>query len=171
MPAYQICTTAGAMSASEPAFSDTAGVTTTDTTAVWTSLGVVGNFTGGQALFARLASVFGSNWFSAGGTIYVGNNHAESQGTALSITTVGAATGVIAKVICHAAAGPYPPTTTTTGAVVSTTAAAGTGITITLGGSLYVEGVAFKVGSTSGAVASFVMTASGASANQRMGVL
>src|SRR4249919_3392585 len=86
---YQICTTAGAMSASEPAFSDTAGVTTTDTTAVWTSLGVVGNFTGGQAPHARLASACASTWFAAGNTVYVGSNHAESQTTAISITPAG----------------------------------------------------------------------------------
>ena len=40
--------------ASEPAFSDTAGTTTTEGTTTWTSLGPVSNFTGGQAPFARL---------------------------------------------------------------------------------------------------------------------
>ena len=86
---YQICTTAGTMGTAEPSFSDTAGVTTTETagTTVWTSLGVVGNFTGGQAPFARLASVFGSSWFAVGNTIYVGNNHAESQTTAITIAS------------------------------------------------------------------------------------
>src|SRR5580765_4498732 len=98
---YQICTTAGAMSASEPTMSDTAGVTTTDTTAVWTSLGVVGNFTGGQAPFARLATVFGTNWFAPGNTAYVGDNHAEAQATGISIAPVGNTSGAISKILCH----------------------------------------------------------------------
>ena len=54
---YQICTTAGtAGNGAEPAFSNTAGTTTADNTVTWTSLGVVGNFTGWQAPHARLAN-------------------------------------------------------------------------------------------------------------------
>ena len=107
-----------------------------------------------------------STWFAAGNTIYVGNNHAESQGTGISITTLGNSAGAIAKVLCHTASGPYPPTTTATGATVSTTVASGTSITLTLGGSLYCEGVAFKAGSTTAGTANFNVTSSGAAANQ-----
>ena len=52
---YQICTTAGTHGRIRAGlFSDTAGTTQTDGTTTWTSLGVVGNFTGGQAPHARL---------------------------------------------------------------------------------------------------------------------
>ena len=51
-----------------------------DGTSVWTSLGPVGNFTGGGAPFARLASAY-IDWFAAGNTIYVGDNHAELPAT------------------------------------------------------------------------------------------
>src|SRR5580765_6606485 len=119
---YQICTTAGAMSASEPSMNDTAGVTTTDTTAVWTSLGVVGNFTGGQAPFARLAAACATNWFAAGNTVYVGDNHAESQATIISFAPTGT-TATIGRILCHNHSGSYPPTALTTGATISTTGA------------------------------------------------
>lgn len=147
---YQICTTAGAMSASEPAFSDTAGVTTTDTTAVWTSLGPVGNFTGGQAPHARLASVFGTNWFASGNTVYVGDNHAETQSTSLNLA---GSSALMARILCHAASGPYPPTTLTTGATLTTTT--GSPIAFTLQGSFYFYGLAFS-GATSGSSGAYI---------------
>ena len=77
---YQIVSTAGTMGASEPAFSDTAGTTTTEGTTTWTSLGAVSNFTGGQAPHARLSNACASTWFAAGNTVYVGDNHAEIAG-------------------------------------------------------------------------------------------
>jgi hypothetical protein len=165
---YQICTTAGAMSASEPAFSDTAGTTTTDTTAVWTSLGPVGSFTGGQAPNARLASACTSTWFVAGNTIYVGDNHAETAGTpGINIATIGGSTGAVAKFICHKAVGPYPPTANdlTTGATISTTGAFA--ISITLSGSAYFSGIAFRpyVGSSTTGT-TFTLTSSASVANQ-----
>ena len=46
----------------------------------WTCLGVVANFTGGQAPHARLANACATTWFAAGNTVYVGDNHAESPG-------------------------------------------------------------------------------------------
>ena len=143
---YQICTTAGAMGASEPAFSDTAGVTTTDTTAVWTSLGVVGNFSGGGAPFARLASACATNWFAAGNTIYVGDNHAESQATAITIIP-GLTISTVGRILCHNHSGSYPPAAPDlmTGATVSTTAAVNISFNPSAGG-IYVYGLAFQVG-------------------------
>src|SRR4249920_2980240 len=84
---YQICTTAGAMSASEPAFSDTAGTTTTDTTAVWTSLGPVANFPAWGAPHARLANSYASTWGAPGNRFWIADNHAETQATALTLNS------------------------------------------------------------------------------------
>lgn len=144
---YQICTTAGTMAASEPSFSDTAGVTTNDGTSVWTSLGVVGNFSGGGAPFARLAGVFGTNWFAAGNTIYVGDNHAESQSTNLSMSSSIGVITLMSKILCHNHSGSYPPSSgnITTGATVATTG--NTSMTFNFGGGTYIYGVTFKAGS------------------------
>ena len=102
---YQICSTAGTLGSSEPAFSDTAGTTTTEGTTTWDKVsGAVGNFTGGQAPHARLLNVFGISWFAAGNTVYVGDNHAESQASATSGGPPGAASQVN-KILCHNHAG------------------------------------------------------------------
>jgi hypothetical protein len=146
---YQICSTAGtAGNGSEPAFSDTAGTTTADNTITWTSLGAVGNFTGGQGPFARIVASFAINWFSEGNTIYVGDNHSESQATQI---TLGPSVSVTtsSKILCHDHLGPYPPAAAnlTTGAVVATDSA---GASIVLGasgpGTLYFRGITFRVG-------------------------
>ena len=142
---YQICSTAGTLGASEPAFSNTAGATTTEGTTTWTSLGVVGNFTGGQAPFARLASACASTWFVAGNTIYVGDNHAESQTTAITINPAGS--NVPSKILCHDHSGSYPPASgnLTTGATLATTTGA-VAISYTGTGSVYFYGLTFKGG-------------------------
>lgn len=159
---YQICTTAGSLGASEPGFSDTAGVTTTETagTTVWTSLGPVGNFTGGQAPHARLANACTAPWFVAGNTIYVGDNHAESQATAIAIAPSGTAT-TMGKILCHNHSGSYPPSDLMTGAAISTTAA----VAITLNpssGSFYIYGLTFIVGVGASTLASLALSSSNA---------
>jgi hypothetical protein len=144
---YQICTTAGTFGTAEPAFSNTAGVTTSESggTAVWTSLGAVGNFTGGGAPHARLANACASTWFAAGNTVYVGDNHAESQATTLPLTLALNQT-TVSKIICHNHSGSYPPAATdlATGATVTET---GSGLAINLtanSGVLYVYGLTFS---------------------------
>jgi hypothetical protein len=139
---YQICSTAGTMGASEPAFSNTAGTTTTEGTTTWTSLGPVGNFTGGQAPHARLSNACAINWFADGNTIYVGDNHAESSGAAITISPSSIA---MARVVCHNHSGSYPPGAgdLATAATISTTSGS---INISGAGSLYFYGVTFKAG-------------------------
>ena len=153
---YQLCITQMVMAASEPAFSDVAGTTTAEGSGVWVSLGPVGNFTGGQAPFARLASVCAVNWFAAGHTIYVGDNHAESQATAITIQPL--------LIICHNHSGSYPPTSSNlaTTATISTTAAVAITI-LASNGAAYFYGLSFIVGvGQSGAVSLFFSSASSA---------
>jgi hypothetical protein len=122
---YWICSTAGSTGASEPAWANnTAGTTQTDSTVTWTCLGVVGNFTGGQAPHARSFNACSTNWFAAGNSIYVGDNHAESQATAITLAPTGSLS-TVGKIICHNHSGAYPPGTAdlTTGATISTTGA------------------------------------------------
>ncbi len=140
---YQICTTAGAMSGSEPAFSDTAGVTTTDTTAVWTSLGAVGNFTGGQAPHARTTNCLTTTWAQAGNSVFVKSDHNSTRAGSNSYVGAGTAAAPI-NVICHGG-GAYPPTSSTTGAIETVTGVNNH----SFAGYLYVEGIKF-VCSTNG---------------------
>jgi hypothetical protein len=145
---YHIATaSAGAVGATEPAFSDTAGTTVTDGVSnTWMSLGPVGNFTGGMAPFARLSQA--CLWMLPGNTIFVGNNHAETLGAQINLnpnttqTTVG-------RVLCfNAAAGNYPPTAAdlTTGATVATTTVNVINISAGGSGGMYYYGVAFRAG-------------------------
>jgi hypothetical protein len=158
---YWICSTAGTLGASEPAWpNNTAGTTQADGTTTWTCLGVVGNFTGGQAPHARIPNAATLNWFAAGNTIYVGDNHAESQTTAITIGPTLTAT-TISRVICHNHSGSYPPASTDlrTTATISTTAAVNINISHNTG-SMYFYGIAFKagVGVSAGVASIFLST-------------
>ena len=130
------------MGASEPSFCDTAGVTTADTTAVWTSLGVVGNFTGGSAPHARLASVFGANWFASGNTVYIGDNHAEA---AIHRQSRASSSALLARILCHNHSGSYPPAASdlTTGARYHRLAASSR---FAMQGSFYFRGITLVCG-------------------------
>jgi hypothetical protein len=151
---YWICTTAGSMGASEPAWpNNTAGTTQADGTTTWTCLGAVGNFTKGAAPHARLANACAVSWFAVGNTIYVGDNHAESQATTITITPL-ANQATMGRIVCHNHSGSYPPAATdlATTATISTTAAASINFNPT--GTFYVYGLTFiaGVGQSTGAV-------------------
>jgi hypothetical protein len=156
---YWICSTAGSMGASEPAWAnDTAGTTQSDGTVTWTCLGVVGNFSGGGAPHARLANACASTWFAVGNTVYVGNNHAESQATAITISPAVSA-GTVGRILCHDL-GSYPPASAnlTTGATITTTAA----VNMTFNpsaGFMYVYGITFIAGfGVSSGVSQIILT-------------
>lgn len=142
---YQICTTAGfSGTGSEPAFSDTAGTTTADNTVTWTSLGVVGNFTGWQAPHARLKNALANTWGAAGNSFFVASEHVESQSTSLSLTSP-SLTENPCKILCVTKT-TVPPVAgnLTTGASISTTS---TGSISINGEASYYEGITFNVGS------------------------
>lgn len=130
---YFICTTAGTCGAGEPAYNTTAGVTTADNTATWTSLGAVGGFTAWLAPGARLAT----SWATTGDTVYVSSSHAETQAAALSLAPAG-----FTQYLCIANGGTIPPGAgdLTTGASVTTTG----NNTITVSGICSIQGVAFS---------------------------
>jgi hypothetical protein len=160
---YQICSTAGTLGASEPAFSNTAGATTTEGTTTWTCLGPVGNFTGGQVPHARLASACTATWFAPGNTIYVGDNHAESLATAITIAPA-LGTGTVNQIICHNHSGSYPPIAGNlmAGATISTTAAVSITIAATGFATLYIYGLGLKAGvGTSTSQANIFLTSLG----------
>lgn len=154
---YWICSTAGSVGASEPAWANnTAGTTQVDSTVTWTCLGVVGNFTGGMAPHARLANACATNWFAAGNTVYVGDNHAESQATAITVAPTGSGVGLFGRILCHNHSGGYPPAAgdLATGATIATTGAVNILFLPTGPGNFYLYGLKFRVavGQASGSI-------------------
>lgn len=78
-----ICSTAGTPGGSEPSYNTAAvGNTTTDGTATWTYIGT--SFSNWAAPFAKLQTVVGSAFAAAGDTVYVGDDHAQTQASSLS---------------------------------------------------------------------------------------
>ena len=141
---YQICTTAGtAGNGAEPGFSDTAGTTTADNTVTWTSLGVVGNFTGWQAPHALLNNAYAANWGAAGDVFYLATEHAETRATQLTLTNPGTL----------AAPCPVYSVTKTTVPPASANIAVGASLSTTSTGNLLLSGiydsVTFSAGSGS----------------------
>lgn len=141
---YQICNVQLTFGASEPAFSDTVGITANEGAGQWTSLGPVGNFTGGQAPHARLVNALASTWFDAGDTVYIGGNHAETSTT--TVLNPAGGTGAVNKIICHNQSGPYPPTSSDlrTTAVVTTTGGNISFLQSTVPSTAYFYGITFR---------------------------
>lgn len=154
----QICSTSGAGGSVKPTFSATAGTVTTDTSAKWTSLGLASGFSIWKAPFARLQSAFATNWETSGALTFVSAAHAETQSTAMTLTSPGTSAAVTSRVVCvlnAPATTPPGSADVTTGASVSSTLVGGTPLTIqpANGGSIYYEGITFNCGSgTSGAL-------------------
>jgi hypothetical protein len=145
---YWICTTAGALGASEPAWAnDTAGTTQADSTTTWTCLGVVGNFTGGQVPHARLANAFGANWAISNVTVYVGDNHAETQASGITLTpSTASQIAPVFKIVCHDHAGSYPPASANLKTTATITATASNITFNPVTGTFYCYGLTFKSG-------------------------
>lgn len=148
---YFICTTAGtAGNGAEPSWSTTAGTTTADNTVTWTSIGATSNFTtawGAPAARFNAPLFSNANYVISGDTIYISNNHAETQSSLYS-TAFPLATTLITNVICvnDTAA---PPTSTATTATISTTGASNIALFGQGSGSycFYIYGVGFSAGS------------------------
>ena len=86
----QIVGTAGTTgNGSQPAFSATAGTTTSDNTVTWISLGAASNFTSWQCAAARVTGVYnGSNtWALRNNNIYVASDHTEVWSTSPTMTS------------------------------------------------------------------------------------
>lgn len=142
--ALQIVTTGGTIGASAPSFSATAGTTTTDNTATWTSLGAISGFKGSSkwsAPHARLNTVLSTSGYAApGNQIFVGDDHAESQSTGITIAANGSSNSLLMYVYCvdHTVAVPPGSSNTKTTATVTSTGGA-----INIGGTLYFYGISF----------------------------
>ena len=132
-------------------------MTTTDSTATWTSLGAVGNFTGGQAPHARLANACATNWFAAGNTSLCRRQPRRKSGDG-DYDCAGGSTATVGKIVCHNHSGSYPPAASdlSDGATISTTAAAVYHVHSISGGHIYLRiGLQAGVGVSAG-VASII---------------
>lgn len=143
----QICSTAGTSGSGTPSFSATAGTTTADTGATWTSLGNISNYTTvWKYPWARTNLGLASGFFvtsTIDSTVYVSNNHAATQSTAVADSNYG--NNNLLKIICvnDAAA---PPTTLATTASITTTGASNIVFGATATANIYVYGLNFTGG-------------------------
>jgi len=134
------------------------GVTTTDASTTWTCIATAsaggpsnagGPYAKWNAPQARLANAVATNWGAIGDTYYVGDNHAETQSTAMTISVPSINVFTVPNYIfCidHTAALPPTGSSLATTATVTTT---GTSALI-LAGSFYNYGVSYFAGTGAG---------------------
>lgn len=149
----QICTTGATIGGSAPSFSATAGTTTADNTATWTSLGAASNFQYWKAPHARLGNAL--IWGAGAGTIvqniYVGDDSAETQAAAINYNQ----NSGIFQCFCIDHTANLPPTGSNlkTSATITTTGANGISFSAnsTAGLYYYLYGISINVGTGSSA--------------------
>lgn len=132
-----ICTTAGTTgNGAEPTWNTAAGATTTDGTAVWTSIGVVANFTGTiwGAPHARVETMLsGTGWSMLAGDIgYVANNHTQTASAAVALAAPG--TAAAPNYVLSVSPAAAPPTALAAGATIIETGVATLAFTGTASG-------------------------------------
>lgn len=129
----QIVSTAGTTgNGVQPSFSATAGVTTADNTVTWTSLGLASGFAAWAAPHARLANATATPWLAAGNSIFVGDDHSETQSSAMTVASQGTAAAICSIYsIDHALALTLAAATLKTGASVATTGNSALNATLT----------------------------------------
>ncbi|MDO8683963.1 MAG: hypothetical protein Q7N50_10835 [Armatimonadota bacterium] len=141
------CTTAGTSLAAEPSWTLTAGSTTTEVAGpVWTE--VTGNSTyNWTAPHARLANALASGWGAAGDTFYIASIHAETQGSAMTLTSPGTAANPC-FIYCVDHLGTVPPVSADlrATATITTTGANSISITTINAGTAYYYGCKFNCG-------------------------
>jgi hypothetical protein len=82
----------------------------------------------------------------AGGTVYVSDNHAETQNTAMTLTSPGTAAAPVTVICVNDSGNPQPPTARLATATVTTTSTSH----MTFNGFAYVYGITFNVGTAAG---------------------
>jgi hypothetical protein len=153
-----ICTTAGTTgNGAEPSWAaaTNAGATTADNTATWTTLGAPGNYAAWASPHARCKNGLTAGWGIDGNTIYLADNHAETQSATLSLGTQGGGFAVQTKFLSidHTASLPPNSAALKSGASIATTG--GSAINWLTGGNVnwYMYGITLSCGSGANAPA------------------
>ena len=148
------CTTAGTSLVAEPTWVVTKGGTTTEAGGpVWTEITGQAAYNGDgggnawAAPHARIANALAVGWAAAGDNIYVSNNHAWTQTTALTWPAGSGTVALPIDILCVNDTN-IPPTATATTAIESTTGASAITINTT---SAYCYGVSLSSGSAASA--------------------
>lgn len=150
-----ICSTSGACGAGEPTYVTTAvGNTTTDSSCTWTYIGT--SFSVWAAPHARLSNALATNWGAAGDSFYLRSDHAETQSTALTLTSPGTVANPC-FVYSVNDSGSLPTTTLLAGAAITTTGNS----FLSFGGSGYFHGLTASCGSGSVLAALSLATTTG----------
>jgi hypothetical protein len=136
-------TSSGNTGASEPTWNTGTGATTSDGSNVWTCIGAISSFSATYAApHARINNAIGTY---AAVTAYVSNRHAEVWAASSTLGSAGTAAAPNYVICCDHATTP-PVTLATTSSITNSSGA----YYIRITGYLYVYGVAFSTGATSG---------------------
>lgn len=149
----QAATTGGtSKTGAAPSFSATAGVTTTDNTVTWTSLGPTSNYTTAfKYPHARTANSFAANWGAAGNRFALSDTSTETQAAVITLTPPGTLAAPC-SIYCISSTTTLASPTLSSGGSITTTAANNLNSNAA-SNPAYWNGVTFSCGTTGGTLA------------------